>query len=294
MQPIRYLAFAGAAAVILFGAGVAVAAPGNAGGAPVGRQGSAGPAARMRDGRRATPPAIKNMPASGGCPVPAYGPQFYAPAYPGYAKTVALTFDDGPGRTTGRILRILHNYRAPATFFNIGHNMAAQPALLRKEKRYGFLLGNHTWSHPDLTKLTRHEQATQIDEATAEQRSITGTSPCVFRPPYGSYNATTLRVARDYRLAVWLWSVDTEDWKAEGSSSAARAADDHPVLPASPLPVGDPVHLTRSATSSATAVYRDVQRRAGRHDDWSPRVSDWKRRNVARRVNWDRGWSCRQ
>jgi peptidoglycan/xylan/chitin deacetylase (PgdA/CDA1 family) len=187
-----------------------------------------------------------------GCPVPPYGPQFYAPAYPGYTKTVALTFDDGPGKTTRRILRILRSYQAPATFFNIGENMATRPALLRKEVRYGFVLGNHTWSHPDLTQLTRRQQAAQIGQATAEQRSITGTTPCVFRPPYGTYNATTLSVAKDHRLAVWLWSVDTEDWKADGSASRywvrriIRLAEEegieqaHPVIIMHNQPNGNP------------------------------------------------------
>ncbi|HUC22387.1 MAG TPA: polysaccharide deacetylase family protein [Streptosporangiaceae bacterium] len=253
MQPLRYLGIATAAAVIVFGAGVAFGAPGGAGSVPTaGREGPAGAAARMPDGRIATPPAVKYLPASASCPVPAYGPQFYAPGYRGYAKTVALTFDDGPGKTTGRILRILRRFRAPATFFNIGQNMAARPALLRKEKRYGFVLGNHTWSHPDLTTLTRRQQAAQIDEATAEQRSITGTTPCVFRPPYGNYNATTLSVARDHRLAVWLWSVDPEDWKADGSASAywvhriIRLAEtegiqlQHPVIIMHNQPAGNP------------------------------------------------------
>jgi len=219
MSSIRYLALAGAVAIILFGAGVAVAAGNAEGGPAVGSQGPARPAARMPDRQIATPPASEHRAASSSCPVPPYGAQYYAPAYPGYAKTVALTFDDGPGKTTGRILSILRRDRAAATFFNIGQNMATRPALLRKEKRYGFVLGNHTWSHPDLTKLTRRQQAAQIDKATTKQRSITATSPCVFRPPYGSYNAATLSVAQDRRLAVWLWSVDTEDWKADGSAS---------------------------------------------------------------------------
>jgi len=249
----RYLGVAAAAAVVLFGTGVAVASPSDPErGSPAGSEGPAGPAARMPDGRIATPPASEHRPADGRCPAPPYGVQSDAPGYPGYAKTVALTFDDGPGKTTGRILSILRNHRVSATFFNIGENMAARPALLRKEKRYGFVLGNHTWSHPDLTKLTRRQQATQIDEATAEQRSITRSTPCVFRPPYGSYNATTLSVAQDHRLAVWLWSVDTEDWKAHGSASAywvhriIRLAEDegiklqHPVIIMHNQPVGNP------------------------------------------------------
>ena len=224
MRSIRCLGLAGAAMVLVLSAGAAVAAPAT----------------------------TKDLPASSSCPVPPYGAQFYAPSYPGYAKTVALTFDDGPGKTTDQILRILHAYHAPATFFNIGQNMAARPAGLRKEKRYGFVLGNHTWSHSDLTRLTRRQQEAQIGEATAEQRSITGITACVFRPPYGSYNATTLSVARDHRLAVWLWSVDTEDWKADGSASAywvhriIRLAEEegielqHPVVIMHNQPAGNP------------------------------------------------------
>jgi peptidoglycan/xylan/chitin deacetylase (PgdA/CDA1 family) len=168
----------------------------------------------------ASAPATAAGAVSAGCPVPPRGPQFYAPGFPGYARTVALTFDDGPGKTTARILQILRSFRVPATFFNIGENMAGRPALVRQEAQDGFLLGNHTWSHPDLTGLTRRQQAAQLDAATSRQRSIVGISPCVFRPPYGSYNTTTLSVARYRHMAVWLWSVDTEDWKADGSAAA--------------------------------------------------------------------------
>ena len=66
------------------------------------------------------------------CPAASYGAHFYAP---GKGKTVALTFDDGPGRTTAAVLRVLARYRVPATFFNIGVNVAARPGLARKEVR---------------------------------------------------------------------------------------------------------------------------------------------------------------
>lgn len=154
---------------------------------------------------------------SASCPEPSYGPLYYAP---GGARTVALTFDDGPGKTTARILKILRRYHVPATFFNIGQNMTVRPRLVRRESRQGFLLGNHTWNHPDMATLSASQQAAEMDRVIAEQRKLTGTVPCVFRPPYGDYDATTLRLAQRRRMAVWLWSVDTEDWKAEGSASA--------------------------------------------------------------------------
>ncbi len=186
---------------------------------------------------------------SASCPEPSYGPLYYAP---GGAKTVALTFDDGPGKTTARILKILRRYHVPAAFFNIGQNMTVRPWLVRRESRQGFVLGNHTWNHPDMAELSRSQQATEMDRVTAEQRKLTGTVPCVFRPPYGDYDTTTLRLAQHRRMAVWLWSVDTEDWKADGSASAywvnriVHLAEEeggelaHPVVLMHNSPVGNP------------------------------------------------------
>ena len=98
--------------------------------------------------------------------------------------------------------------------------MAASPSLVRSEDRDGYMLGNHTWDHPDMTTLSASAQAAEMDRASAEQHSITGTWPCAFRPPYGSYNSTTESLAQQRRMKFWTWSVDTEDWKAKGSSSA--------------------------------------------------------------------------
>ena len=191
--------------------------------------------------------------ATAGCPTAAYGARFYAP---GSAKTVALTFDDGPGRTTAAILAILARYRVPATFFNIGVNMAARPSLVRAEVRAGYAMGNHTWNHPDMDNLTAAQQAAELDEAGAEQRSITGTVPCAFRPPYGDYDSTTLRLAQQRRMGVWLWSVDTQDWMAEGSGSSywvnriIRLAEQeggglrHPIVLMHNQPIGNPATVS--------------------------------------------------
>jgi peptidoglycan/xylan/chitin deacetylase (PgdA/CDA1 family) len=151
------------------------------------------------------------------CPAAAYGARTYAP---GSSKTVALTFDDGPGRSTPAILAILARYRVPATFFNIGAAMATRPWLVREEVTDGYAMGNHTWNHLHLVKLSAAQQTAEMSQASAEQRSIAGTVPCAFRPPYGDYDATTLRVAQQLKMNVWTWSVDTQDWMANGSASA--------------------------------------------------------------------------
>ena len=140
---------------------------------------------------------------------------------PGSSKTVALTFDDGPGRSTAAILAILARYRVPATFFNIGAAMATRPELVREEVTEGYAMGNHTWNHLSLVTLTAARQAAELSQASAEQQAIAGTVPCAFRPPYGYYDATTLKLAQQRRMTAWLWSTDTLDWMANGSGSAS-------------------------------------------------------------------------
>jgi peptidoglycan-N-acetylglucosamine deacetylase len=181
-----------------------------------GSEGPAGPPARQPDGRVASPPRVTFPQISQGCPAAPYGPNYYAG---GGGKTVALTFDDGPGASTGKIMSILGKYGVQATFFDLGENEAARPSVVTQQASTGFALGNHTWDHADLTTLPGAGQAAEMDQATAEQKSIVGFPPCLFRPPYGSYNSTTLNLAQQRHMKVWLWSVDTEDWKANGSSS---------------------------------------------------------------------------
>ena len=140
------------------------------------------------------------------------------------------------------------------------------------------MLGNHSWNHPDLALLPAVQQAAQMDRASAEEHHVTGTLPCVFRPPYGAYSATTLRLAQERRMNVWLWSVDTQDWMADGSGSSywvariIRLAEReggalrHPVVLMHNQPAGNP------ATVRALPViiqffrshgYRFVSLRAG-------------------------------
>jgi peptidoglycan/xylan/chitin deacetylase (PgdA/CDA1 family) len=154
------------------------------------------------------------------CPAAPSGVNFEAPSLRGASKTVALTFDDGPGASTAQILSILEAYGVRATFFNIGQQEASWPDDVKAEAADGFLVANHTWSHPDLVTLSASDQAAQMDMVTKEQESLVGTAPCELRPPYGDYDSTTLQLAQARHLSVWLWDVDTEDWEADGSGSA--------------------------------------------------------------------------
>jgi len=179
---------------------------------------------------------------SSSCPAARDGVLNAAPLAAGTPKTVALTFDDGPGRSTQAIINILKSFHVRATFFNIGLSIAAYPSLVKEEAGDGFLLGDHTNSHPVMTTLSAKAQTDEIAEVSSRQRQITATVPCVFRPPYGDYSATTINVAHRQSMSVWMWSDGGGDWKAKGSGSAhwvhyiessvidQSRAQDHPVV----------------------------------------------------------------
>ena len=210
------------------------------------------------------PPPGQFAPLAAGCPAAPYGVQSTAP---GAGKTVALTFDDGPGASTDQILQILSTYTVAATFFNIGVNETVRPATVQAEANQGFVLGNHSWSHPDMSTLTADQQAAEMDNAINEQSSLTGTRPCFFRPPYGSYNSTTLSLAQARNMAVFNWSVDTRDWEARGSAdqswvnqivnlAEAGSSQTHPVILFHNQPGGNPA--TVAALPTIISYYRSL------------------------------------
>ena len=107
-------------------------------------------------------------------------PAFYTWQAPGGGSTagqkvIALTFDDGPGPYTPQVLSVLERYQVPATFFEIGENVAAFPQYSKMVAAAGYPVEDHTWSHPDLTTLPVSGVAAQIDMTQAEIQSVTGT-----------------------------------------------------------------------------------------------------------------------
>jgi peptidoglycan/xylan/chitin deacetylase (PgdA/CDA1 family) len=136
-------------------------------------------------------------------------------------KCVALTFDDGPGPYTGRLLKYLAAYHAHATFFVVGQNVAMSPGLVRAEVLAGHEVGNHSWSHRDLTRLSA--AGVRADLARTDRAVIraSGVRPVLVRPPYGAVNGT---VRRQSPHPLVLWDVDTLDWRYRNSRHVLRAA----------------------------------------------------------------------
>jgi peptidoglycan/xylan/chitin deacetylase (PgdA/CDA1 family) len=136
-------------------------------------------------------------------------------------REVAIGFDDGPAPDTASFVAMLEREHARATFFLVGeHVSSAYGGLLRRELRDGDVLGDHSYTHPNLT-LAREVRG-QLQHTIDAIRALTGYTPCVFRPPYGAYDQAVLRTARSLGLSTVLWNVDPTDWARPGVLAIER------------------------------------------------------------------------
>lgn len=124
----------------------------------------------------------------------------------------ALTFDDGPSKSTPQLLDMLEEYHVPATFFILGQKARHHPETVRRIVAEGHEVGNHTFSHPNLRKLTCELQQQEIVETDSILRSL-GATPLYLRPPYGAFDENTIKIAEELGLGLMLWSMDSVDWK---------------------------------------------------------------------------------
>jgi peptidoglycan-N-acetylglucosamine deacetylase len=131
-------------------------------------------------------------------------------------REVALTFDDGPGPYTLRILAVLRRDHVPATFFEIGRLVDADPSITRRLAEAGEVIGDHTQDHRFLTILTPMAQRDEIVDAEHAITHARAPLPHLFRPPYGSFDHATLTTLRARRLLMVLWTVDTSDYARPG------------------------------------------------------------------------------
>ena len=157
-------------------------------------------------------------------PAPAPAPAAPTPAPTTGNKVIALTFDDGPGPYTAHLLDILDQYGAKATFFLIGSKVSGQASVVRSIQARGHQLGNHSWSHPELPKLSVDQIAGEIDRTNEAIRQATGVKPSILRPPYGAVNGVVLEQLRLRNMSSILWSVDTRDWADRNSQIVCSRA----------------------------------------------------------------------
>lgn len=135
------------------------------------------------------------------------------------APMVALTFDDGPNPdNTRRILKVLEENYSRATFFVVGTNAEKYPEVLQEIASSGSEIGNHTYSHANLTNIDSADVEEEIDKVNRAVKKATGEIATVIRPPYGAYNEEILN---QLQQPVILWGVDTEDWESRNAQIVA-------------------------------------------------------------------------
>ncbi len=137
---------------------------------------------------------------------------------------VALTFDDGPGPYTEQLVGVLNGLHVQATFFAIGEEERYFSGGTLLELRSGDVVGDHTETHPMMASLSRREQHEELFEQIARIELLGGPRPLLFRPPYGSFNATTFKELHALRLLMVLWSTDTRDYTRPGVQAIVQSA----------------------------------------------------------------------
>jgi peptidoglycan/xylan/chitin deacetylase (PgdA/CDA1 family) len=128
------------------------------------------------------------------------------------AGTVSLTFDDGPGRLTTAVLDVLADHNVSAVFYVVGDQIEAHADEVARIVADGHEIANHSWSHPNLTTLTRAEILEELSTTSVAIERATGVLVTRFRPPFGMYDDVVRSVAADLGLSVDLWDINTHDW----------------------------------------------------------------------------------
>lgn len=135
---------------------------------------------------------------------------------------VAFTFDDGPTPYTDRLLGVLEDAGAKATFFMIGNKVAANPQGAKRVAEAGMEIGNHTWEHPNMTTIPERYVPDQLSKAQAAITAATGQAPTLWRPPGGLTNDAVNQQAAKDGLAGILWDVIPFDWINDSNTAATR------------------------------------------------------------------------
>ena len=164
----------------------------------------------------------------------AVGGYFYASLWPGSqifgsaliapprAGELALTFDDGPNPAwTPQLLDVLGAHQVKATFFLLGSRAQVEPGLVGRIVAEGHLIGNHSWSHPNLARTAATKVREELTRTSETLEQITGEKVKYFRPPFGARRPVVFRIARELGLRVVTWNAMTSDWSEPSADRIA-------------------------------------------------------------------------
>ncbi len=163
-------------------------------------------------------PAVRPMPVAQPAPARQAAPAARGSRAPGGGKVVYLTFDDGPNRSyTPQVLRLLSRYNAKATFFMIGREAKANPALVARVRAGGHAIGNHTSPHPWLPRGSSQAIRSQLRSTDR----VLGRTTCM-RPPGGFADRRVRAVVASEGKNLIMWGVDPQDWRAPGAMAISH------------------------------------------------------------------------
>jgi peptidoglycan-N-acetylglucosamine deacetylase len=182
--------------------------------APAGEAAPSSPPAAEPAGKSAAPSAEPaTTPAVAPASTPA--PKITYSACHVDGQYIAMTFDDGPHKTnTPRLLDMLKERHIHATFFMVGENVAEYPEIVKRVLAEGHEIGNHSWSHPQLSVMNDASVRDQLQKTQDAIKKACGLTPKLLRPPYGAFTARQRNWAHgEWGFTCILWDVDPEDWK---------------------------------------------------------------------------------
>ncbi|MBB5075005.1 polysaccharide deacetylase family protein [Nonomuraea endophytica] len=130
------------------------------------------------------------------------------------AKCLALTFDDGPGKTTPELLKVLKKAKVKATFFVMGKQVERRPSVLKRTVADGHAIGNHTYGHPSLPSLMDEQVTTELRSTQEIVERVAGITPKMFRPPYGHTDERIVELAAQEGMSQVMWTGTTLDWQS--------------------------------------------------------------------------------
>lgn len=139
-------------------------------------------------------------------------------------KLVALTFDDGPGPYTERLLNAMKKRGVKATFFVLGNRIDRYPKLIKRMEKEGHAVGNHSYDHPNLTRLSASGVKSNMNKTAKKIEKLLGHKPEVMRCPGGACNKTVKKYAADAGIPIIYWGVDTRDWESRNVTKIMNVA----------------------------------------------------------------------
>lgn len=163
-------------------------------------------------------------------------------------KKIAITFDDGPSVATETLLDGLSERDVKATFFLIGTCAEEYPEIVEREVKEGHIIGNHTYDHADLRKLSVEEASAQVEKGNQILETITGETIEYIRPPFGDWNK---ELEEKFDMIPVLWSIDPLDWTTENEEKIVNNV-------VTEAEEGDIILLHDSSVSSVNAALRII------------------------------------